>query len=226
MSKVDKSIYTKAQWKKLRDERRHQKLRTKIDTNPAFVLGNGTSRQSINLDNLKSKGMIYGCNALYREFSPNYLISVDPRMIHEINQSGYQNNNPVWTNYNITFKKYKNFNYFEPSKGWSSGPTALWLAATNGHKNIYILGFDFKGLHGKDIVNNIYAGTPNYKCSHESATFYGNWLRQTQTVIREFKKIQFHRVIAADNFQPKELNTFTNFQTILIDDFQSTFQII
>ena len=226
MSKVDKSIYTKAQWKKLRDERRQQKLRTKIDTNPAFVLGNGTSRQSINLDNLKSKGMIYGCNALYREFSPNYLISVDPRMIHEINQSGYQNNNPVWTNYNITFKKYKNFNYFEPSKGWSSGPTALWLAATNGHKNIYILGFDFKGLHGKDIVNNIYAGTPNYKCSHESATFYGNWLRQTQTVIREFKKIQFHRVIAADNFQPKELNTFTNFQTILIDDFQSTFQII
>jgi len=226
MSKVDKSIYTKAQWKKLRDERRQQKLRTKIDTNPAFVLGNGTSRQSINLDNLKSKGMIYGCNALYREFSPNYLISVDPRMIHEINQSGYQNNNPVWTNYNITFKKYKNFNYFEPSKGWSSGPTALWLAATNGHKNIYILGFDFKGLHGKDIVNNIYAGTPNYKCSHESATFYGNWLRQTQTVIREFKKIQFHRVIAADNFQPKELNTFTNFHTILIDDFQSTFQII
>lgn len=226
MSKVDKSIYTKAQWKKLRDERRQQKLRTKIDTNPAFVLGNGTSRQSINLDNLKSKGMIYGCNALYREFSPNYLISVDPRMIHEINQSGYQNNNPVWTNYNITFKKYKNFNYFEPSKGWSSGPTALWLAATNGHKNIYILGFDFKGLHGKDIVNNIYAGTPNYKCSHESATFYGNWLRQTQTVIREFKKIQFHRVIAANNFQPKELNTFTNFQTILIDDFQSTFQII
>jgi len=226
MPKVDKSIYTKAQWKTIRNERRAKKLRTKIDTNPAFVLGNGTSRQSINLDNLKSKGMIYGCNALYREFSPNYLISVDPRMIHEINQSGYQNNNPVWTNYNITFKKYKNFNYFEPSKGWSSGPTALWLAATNGHKNIYILGFDFKGLHGKDIVNNIYAGTPNYKCSHESATFYGNWLRQTQTVIREFKKIQFHRVIAADNFQPKELNTFTNFHTILIDDFQSTFQII
>jgi len=226
MSKVDKSIYTKAQWKKLRDERRQQKLRTKIDTNPAFVLGNGTSRQSINLDNLKSKGMIYGCNALYREFSPDYLICVDPRMIHEVNRAGYQNNHSVWTNYNIAYKNYKNFNYFDPMKGWSSGPSALWLASTQGHKTIYILGFDFKGLNGKDIVNNIYADTPNYKCSHESATFYGNWLRQTQSVIREFKKIQYFRIIAADNFQPKELNTFTNFHTILIDDFQSTFQII
>ena len=31
-------------------------------------------------------------------------------------------------------------NFFPPSKGWSSGPTALWLASQHGSKQILILG--------------------------------------------------------------------------------------
>ena len=130
MGKVDKSLYTKQQWQVIRNKRRAKKLKTKIDTNPAFVLGNGTSRKPINLETLQKKGMTYGCNALYREYSPDYLICVDPRMVHEVNRAGYQNSHTVWTNYNISYKNYKNFNYFDPMKGWSSGPSALWLAST------------------------------------------------------------------------------------------------
>ena len=224
--KVDKSLYTKEQWRRIRDKRRLSKHQQKLDTQPAFVLGNGVSRQPINLELLKTKGTIYGCNALYREFSPDYLVAVDPRMVKEINNAGYQLKNKVYTNQNIIYKSYKNFKYFEPNRGWSSGPSALWLASLNNHKTIYMLGFDYKGIAGKNLVNNIYADTPNYKRSHEAATFHGNWLRQTQTVLRENKNIQFYRVIAEDNYQPKELNTFVNFTTILIDKFQSTFQII
>ena len=147
-------------------------------------------------------------------------------MVKEINEAGYQLKHKVYTNDNLTYKSYKNFNYFTPNLGWSSGPSALRLAATNNHKTIYILGFDYKGTNGKNLVNNIYADTPNYKRSHEAATFYGNWLRQTLTILRQNENIQFYRVINEDNFCPKELNTFTNFKTILIDKFQSTFQII
>ena len=53
------------------------------------------------------------------------------------------------------------FNFFQPSKGWSSGPTALHLASTHDTTDIYILGFDYKGLGER--INNIYADTPNYK---------------------------------------------------------------
>ena len=56
----------------------------------AFVLGNGRSRLNLNPLLLKNHGTIYGCNALYREFNPDYLIAVDPKMIIEICEKGYQ----------------------------------------------------------------------------------------------------------------------------------------
>ena len=54
-----------------------------------FCLGNGESRKDVNLDALKPHGKIYGCNALYRDFTPDVLVAVDQGIIHEIYQSGY-----------------------------------------------------------------------------------------------------------------------------------------
>ena len=34
-----------------------------------FCLGNGESRKDVNLSALKAHGKIYGCNALYRDFT-------------------------------------------------------------------------------------------------------------------------------------------------------------
>lgn len=240
MPKIDKSKYTKEQIKKLLEARRDQKnLQASITSNPSltqitphknkeygFVIGNGTSRQHINLNDLKQFGKIYACNAVYREFDPDYLIAVDVKMIIEINKNNYQHKNPnVWTNPNKAYKQITDLNFFSPSKGWSSGPTALWLAAQHGYKDIYILGFDYKGLPGGNKVNNIYAGTDNYKKTTDSATYYGNWLKQTATVIKENTNIRFHRVIAQDNFTPDELNKFSNLKTIYVQDFQKMFGI-
>ena len=69
----------------------------------AFVLGNGTSRKSIDLNQLKEHGTVYGCNALYREFNPDYLVAVDAKMVIEINNNKYQHNHEVWTNPNRTY---------------------------------------------------------------------------------------------------------------------------
>ena len=54
-----------------------------------FCLGNGESRKDVNLDALKPHGKIYGCNALYREYTPDVLVAVDQGIIHEIYHSGY-----------------------------------------------------------------------------------------------------------------------------------------
>ena len=190
----------------------------------AFVLGNGTSRSTIDLTNLKQHGKIYGCNALYREFDCDYLVAVDEKMINEINSKGYQNEHTVWTNFNRVYKDYKNFNYFDKSKGWSSGPTALWLASQHDYRDIYILGFDYKGLNNGRMFNNIYADTKNYKKSNETATFYGNWLRQTEETIKTHPHIKYHRVITADNFNPPQLNNYRNYKTIFVEDFLKIFQ--
>ena len=228
MAKIDKSLYTKEEWKKIKQQRRAEKIQKTIQeiqipqrrkTNTAFVLGNGTSRQFISPENLKEYGKVYGCNALYRTFAPDYLVAVDVKMILEINKAGYQNKNEVWTNPNKSYAKMQNFNFFNPSKGWSSGPTALWLASQHNYEKIFILGFDYKGLQEGKKLNNIYADTANYKKSTDGATFFGNWLRQTTNVVKENPQITYYRVIQPDNYQPEELNKFSNFKNIYIDDF-------
>lgn len=182
----------------------------------AFVCGNGQSRSFTTIEKLQEHGKVYACNAVYRESRPDYLIAVDPKMVIEITYNGFQLNNEVWTNPNRRYegKKFENLNFFNPNKGWSSGPTALNLASEHGYDEIYILGFDFMGNDNNKKFNNVFADTPNYKKSSDPSTFYGNWLRQTETVIKKFPQIQYKRVIAADNFIPGQLNNYKNFSTV------------
>lgn len=168
----------------------------------AFVLGNGRSRLAINCENLKKHGTVYGCNALYRDFLPDHLIAVDVKMVLELVENNVLDRVPVYTNFNNRFKDIAKLNIFHPSKGWSSGPTALWLASTHGYDEIYILGFDYQGLENNKRVNNVYAGTPNYKKESDPATFYGNWLRQTEQVLRDFSGTKYFRVGPELTFDP------------------------
>ena len=190
-------------------------------TKIAFVLGNGTSRKSIDLNQLKNKGTIYGCNALYREFEPDYLVAVDTKMILEINKAGYQHSHNVWTNPNRSFNGMNGFNFFNPSKGWSSGPTALWLASTHDVQDIFILGFDYQGINDK--INNIYADTTNYKKSHERETYHGNWLKQTCITCQKFSKKRYIRVLGENAFVPKEFSNINNLSHISIGEFEKIF---
>ena len=61
-----------------------------------FCIGNGESRQSLDLRMFKPHGKIYGCNALYRDFTPDVLTAVDHGIMHEIYQSGYCDKNETW----------------------------------------------------------------------------------------------------------------------------------
>ena len=244
MAKIDKTKLTKEQWHTLRDKRRLEKETSRqLKEAPAiktsapiperkkhgqlnsFVLGNGTSRKDVDLDKLYPLGPMYACNAVYRTFTPDYLIAVDVKMILEISKTKFQHKNEVWTNRNKAYDRIQGLNYFNPSKGWSSGPTALWLASKHGHRNIFILGFDYKGLKDGKSFNNLFADTPNYKNSRDGATFFGNWLRQTASVIREHKDINYIRVIQPDNYCPDELNNFENYSTMYVETFRSLFGI-
>lgn len=243
MVKIDKSLYTKEEWHKIREQRRATKKSQEIQelknnqpkpllkanrgrSKTAFVLGNGLSRKGIDLETLKQYGPIYGCNAIYREFDPDYLISVDVKMVLELNKAKYQMRNPnCWTNKNKAIEQLTGFNIFNPSKGWSSGPTALWLASQHQYEKIYILGFDYRGLQDGKQFNNVYADTPNYKKSTDGATFFGNWLRQTKSVIQGNRQIDYVRVITSDNYCPEELNNFGNFKNINKEDFVKIFDV-
>ena len=189
---------------------------------PAFILGNGKSRLAVEPKSLLDIGTVYGCNAQYREFEPHYIIAVDVKMVNEIIASGYHKNHQVWTNPNKGLATKAKINLFSPHKGWSSGPTALHFAASNGHKEIFILGFDYQGEKGK--FNNVYADTFNYKKSSDSATYFGNWLNQTEKTIKEFRKTRFYRVIENDAFIPDKLGPhLSNLTHISYEDLAERF---
>ena len=200
----------------------------------AFVLGNGESRKGIDIDDLMQKGTVFACNAVYRTHRPHYLIAVDPKMINEIAESDYMIHNKVWSNFNAQYNKNQKIldhcNWFKPSLGWSSGPTALRMACEHGFKEIYILGFDYQGIaegqkQNRFKLNNVFGSTRNYKRVNDEATFYGNWLNQTKRCLKDFPDIKFHRVIPRGWFKPKDLEWNNNIDHPTTEDFLAKFEL-
>lgn len=61
-----------------------------------FVLGNGESRKSLSIEGMKKHGIVYGCNAIYRDAIVDVLIASDLNMQHEIYSAGYAKDNMCW----------------------------------------------------------------------------------------------------------------------------------
>jgi hypothetical protein len=198
----------------------------------AFVLGNGESRRVIEINDLKERGTVFACNGVYRTHRPHWLVAVDPKMMLEIAESEYVVHNKVYSNFNVQYNKLQKLldhvTWAKPSLGWSSGPTALRLACDQGHKEIYVLGFDYQGhqegtKQARFRFNNVFKDTRNYKKSQDEATFYGNWMNQTKNILKDYPDVKFYRVIPKGWFQPKDLDWNENLEHTTIDDFANKF---
>ena len=181
--------------------------------NLAFVLGNGKSRLVLDLHKLKEVGKVYGCNALYREFSPDVLISTDPGISEEIQNSGYPLLNLHYTRKPIPGKGSRKIEY---NYGFSSGPIALTYASLSTANTIYFAGFDLTGIDGK--FNNVYENTNHYKKAGEKETHYGNWVKQIDSIVRESPAKRFIRIINPGSFTPNEWIS-SNYSETSYDDF-------
>ena len=71
------------------------------------IIGNGQSRSVFSL-NLLENHISYGCNAIYRDYSPTYLVCGDHPMTWDICYSGYSKKNKC---YFKTFTKIPSLNY-------------------------------------------------------------------------------------------------------------------
>ena len=61
-----------------------------------FCIGNGESRKDFDLESLRPHGKIYGCNAIYRDFTPDVLTAVDHGIMHEIYHAGMAQKIPCY----------------------------------------------------------------------------------------------------------------------------------
>lgn len=182
----------------------------------AFVLGNGVSRQQVDLNLLKPFGRVYGCNAIYREFTPDVLISTDLPISTKIQYDGYSQNHTHFTRKPLPGMGALKIaqQYF----GYSSGPAAVGQAALDGANVIYLVGFDMGPTrHGR--FNNVYADTEFYKKSSAVPTFTGNWVRQIKQIAKDFPKTSFFRIVGDTTAELADLQAIPNMAHMPIEDF-------
>lgn len=184
----------------------------------AFVLGNGVSRQAVDLTTLKTLGTTYGCNAIYREFVPDVLISTDTPISERIQHEGYSQKNTHYTRKPLPDSGARRIaqKYF----GYSSGPVAVGQAAIDGATAIYLVGFDL-GPTRTGRFNNCYADTEFYKKSSANPTFTGNWVRQLQTIMKDYPKTSFFRVVGDTTAEVRELLGVSNLAHMTLLNFQN-----
>lgn len=141
-------------------------IQVDIRKNDALVIGNGPSRLQFDLDELHAQLVTYGCNALYRDFMPDFLISHDMGIADEILDKRVHYKTKFYTQHGTKMDRRHSIgepiNFVIQDK-WlgDSGTGALRLACMNGHKKIYMIGFDYN--NDNKFINNVYAGTPNYQ---------------------------------------------------------------
>jgi hypothetical protein len=125
--------------------------------NIAIIVGNGKSREQVELGNLVGNGVIYGCNALYRDFDGyDYLVAIDDRMINEIMTTEKR-----LTGQAIFPPEEERYEETTGRRG-NAGMCAMREAIRRGADTLYCLGFDFI-LAGADSVLNVFGGTKNYE---------------------------------------------------------------
>jgi hypothetical protein len=167
----------------------------------AYVIGNGPSRKEFDLTLLKNTGQIYGCNALYRDFDPTFLFMVDSKMSKAIIDDHVYEKCVCYAPSLEVNRSGGKLNLIPNSPHWVSGSSAMWTACVHGHKNIYLIGFDFRE-YGQGQLNNIYQDTPCYG-ERNSDTVFEGWLSQFRTLIKQRPYCQF--TVVHDN-PPNFLN--------------------
>lgn len=129
-----------------------------------IVIGNGESRAGVDLTKIPPFPT-FGCNALYRDYSPDVLFSRDSDMLREIKD----NYDGVVADYSKPFMSWDGWLIEIPKEVVFAGSVALWcMLKTLELDTVYLLGFDPYPING-DEKNNIYKGTPNYGGTEERA---------------------------------------------------------
>lgn len=160
-----------------------------------FALGNGRSRQGIDIPKLRSLGLVAGCNRIYQEESVDILVATDRQMAQEIEDTGYGLTHDFWTRRPRPDKGSKKLE--KPEYGYSSGPASIAKLCQRGCTKIYLLGFDLGSPD--NYVNNLYAGTAHYKTPDMEPTYYGNWIKQLQQISERWSNNIFYRVIGKES---------------------------
>ena len=194
-------------------------------SNKAVIIGNGPSRLEFDMRAVfEHRGGLlgattvqtYGCNALYRDYTPDFLIARGNNIIDELASSDYVNNNIVYTS-SIDVLRYPDKFYLIPVDPYTdAGTTAAYIAAFDGHKTIFLLGFDNQDSPGFNY--NVYSGTAGYDSN--TTTSDQKWIADRVMLINTYNDVDFVWVTNSGRWtMPEAWKTLINFRQISFKEF-------
>ena len=146
-----------------------------------FLVGNGPTRKDFDLDSLKTKGLIVGCNWAYRDFEFDIICSGDREVSAKIEKEwsgdwirrddyGNKRNNRdnvYWNSHNEILCKLPQLNH---AIGWNTGRMAVYaLSLKYKPSTIYLLGFDM------DRTNIYEEANMDARWKGEDPSFVSGW---------------------------------------------------
>lgn len=193
-------------------------------TKHAVIIGNGRSRLKVPLNKIenhagghlgKRRLQSYGCNALYRDMKPDFLVCLNPFLVKDIVNSKYADEHIVMTNA-TNIKNYPgSLHLFPYGMQQNAGSLATWLACFDGHKKVYLLGFD-----NQDGVsnNNVYAGT-QYYATEDTPAKSGKWEAQMKRIFDAYDDVDFAWVAGGISRFPEEWKYCLNLRQLDVRQF-------
>ena len=173
----------------------------------AVILGNGISRKTVDLDKLRKEnlGSIYGCNAIIRDFTPDYLIAIDDILIDEIIKSSFPKDR-FYVPQGDELYEPAHYNPNRPKN--NAGMVAMNLAIGHGANRLLCFGMDFLIADYSYNLHNVYSGSAGYEMTTSyvdcmKRVEYFNWFAKKNTFV-EFiilfpKEIEEFRPLEATN---------------------------
>ena len=189
----------------------------------AICLGNGQSRQDRSLKQiennnsrkiLKYYNVIYGCNAIYREWMPDFLVITNQILAAKLDE---EYRDIAYANQEIS-RRYPRFNFMPGGHRLDAGAGAAYLAAFHGAKRVFLFGYD--GQPDPKVLNNVYAGTEHYP-SQGDQVLDSNWIRNLKNVIVTYNDVEFLRVTKEPEDNYRELLKLPNYKPINFRQFIS-----
>ena len=192
------------------------------DNPTAHIIGNGPSRKNFDLQLLKgqvggehgvrSVGQSYGCNILYKDFSPTFLIVTQKQLCAEIAASDYCEDNIVYSNARHILSNPGAFHLYPHYYNAPTGVLAAHVAAADGHKTVYLLGFDWY----KTGDENIYFEQHELYTTIQEVEGQNNKFTDTLVrLINLYPDTDFVRVCDTNSsLYPDDLNWCSNFRQL------------
>ena len=195
---------------------------------PSFVIGNGESRQGIDLDCCKNLGLTVGCNAIVRDFVPHAVSAADQRMVKEIKEHDFEGKIYTRPDWNVKFLvdeypalPYESTKREDDAWHWNSGPHAINITCSSKHPGwfgkttnlCFLLGFD---LNQNAQCNNIYKNTHGYDNKVIDAKL---WHHQIEKMFECYPQVTFVWVAPNAYTCPEQWSMHENFFRETVVDF-------